>query len=152
MSAFTDLEDAAEAAVKRLAALSAKLAAPELDADAAKSLNFEVQRVQSEADQSLRGMEREVKAAGPAKRRELSESVGSLRQKLTEQRAAVQRANDARARAALIKPDRAKQVEEAATDKLSAAASRSAANTQKLREVQGVLADTQDIGVGCVFP
>ena len=34
--------------------------------------------------------------------------------------------------------------------KLASAASRASSNTQKLREVQGVLSDTQDIGVGCV--
>ena len=150
MSAFTDLADGCEASVKRLRELAARIAAPDTDADAARNFNFEVQRVQSEADQSLRNMEREVKGAGPTKRREMSDRVAELRTALSEQRQSVTRANDARARAALIKPDRAKQVQEAATDKLQAAASRSAANTQKLRDVQSVLADTQDIGVGCV--
>ena len=149
MSSYSDLNDGCEAAVKRLRDLAGKLASPDLDADAAKALNFEVQRVQSEAEQSLRGMEREVKGAGPAKRRVMSEQVAALRQQLAEQRGALTRANDARARASLIRPDRAKQMHEAASDKLEAAASRSAANTQKLRDVQSMVEDTTGIGVGC---
>ena len=147
---FEDLADRVEGNLKTLSKLVKQLDDSGVSAGA-KGIQLEATRVLADADQSMKAMAREVKATPSSKRRPMAEREAELAAALKAQRDGLSRAVAKRERDALLhKPDRAKQVEEAATDKLASAASRASSNTQKLREVQGVLSDTQDIGVGCV--
>ena len=149
MSSFEDLADRVESSVSSLKKLVRAMEAEGADPSAAKAAQLEAARVLNDADQSMKAINREVKATPSSKRRPMADREAELAAALKGQREALSRAAAKRERDALLhKHDRAKQVEEAATDKLASAASRASANTQRLKEVQGVLADTQDIGVG----
>jgi hypothetical protein len=115
-----------------------------------KGLNSEATRLLRELDMSVRKMETEAKAAPPSTRRELTEQLTALKSEVGSARSALQKANDTRARASLMKPDKAKAMEEAAVDKLQSAVSRQSNNTLILQQAQAQLNDTQDIGVRCV--
>ena len=148
MSTFSDLADAAGASLSRASAIVQALTRPgEVDE---RALNSEATRLLRELDLALKKMDAEVKAAPPSSRRELSEQLATLRVSLNTARQGLQKANDARARASLMRPDKARALEEAAVDKLEAVASKSSANTQKLQAAAQQLNDTQDIGVRCV--
>ena len=152
MSSFEDLADRVEGSISSLKKLVKQLDGEgALEAAQAKELQLQASRVLNDAEQSMKAISREVKATPSSKRRPLADKEAELGSALKELRDGLSRAAAKREREALLrKPDRAKQIEEAATDKLTSAASRAAANTQRLKDVQGVLVDTQDIGVGCV--
>jgi hypothetical protein len=145
---FADLADGASTALSRVSAIVQALSRPG-EADE-RGLNGEATRLLRDLDLSLKKMDAEVKVAPPSSRRDLSEQLATLRVTLNGARAGLQKANDARARASLIRPDKARALEDAAVDKLQAVASKSSANTQKLQAAAQQLNDTQDIGVRCV--
>jgi hypothetical protein len=149
-SSFEDLADRCESSIAALKRLAKQLDQGEgIDA---KAVQLEATRVLNDADQTMKAINREVKGMPSSKRRPMADREAELAAALKEQRDAVSRGAAKRERDALLqKPDRAKEVAAAATDKLASAASRAAANTQKLREVTGMVSDTQDIGVGCAF-
>ena len=145
MSSFADLADASGSSMKRLNGIVSQLSKTnELDE---KGLNSEATRLLRELDMSVRKMETEAKAAPPSTRRELTEQLTALKSEVGSARSALQKANDTRARASLIKPDKARAMDEAALDKLEAAALKSSSNTQKLQAAQQQLSETADIGV-----
>lgn len=147
---FADLADSCEASIKKLAACAPRVDAS-ADAGEAKAVNGDATRHVREADGALRKMEAEAKAAGPSQRREYMEQLAQLKASLQAARGALQKANDGKVRAALLKPsDRAKALDGAANDKLQLASEKSSASTLKLQQAQVVLAETQDLGVGCV--
>jgi len=145
MSTFEETVDAAEANVKRLSTLALSLGKPDTDE---KTLNTEANKLAREVEATLRKLDNDAKGAAPSARRGMQESVSSLRVSLQGARTALQKANDIRARASLMKPDKAKAMEDASVDKLEAAARKSALNTARLQAAQAQINDTQDIGVG----
>ena len=148
MSSFSDLSDTAASALSKVTGIVQTLSRPG-EADE-RGLNSEATRLLRELDLTLKKMDAEAKVAPPSSRRDLNEQVAGLRVSVNTARTGLQKATDTRARASLIKPDKARAMEEAAVDKLTAVASKSSSNTQKLQAAQAQLNDTQDIGVKCV--
>ena len=148
MSNFSDIVEAAESSIKRLNACAASLGKADTDE---KALNSEATKLGREVETVVRRLDTDAKAAAPSLRREMLESVSSLRVSLQAARTALQKANDVRARVSLLKPDKAKAMEEASVDKLEAAAKKSALNTARLQSAQAQMNDTQDIGVRLVL-
>lgn len=150
MSAFEDLAESCEASIKKLNACGARLGA-DADAAAAKAANNDATRFVRDAQGYVTKMEAEAKVAAPSARRELVERIAQLKAALQAARSTVQKANDAKERASLLKPaDKAKAIDAAAQDKLESAAKKSTTSTAKLQQAQQVLAETQDLGVKCV--
>lgn len=142
-----DLREQCEAAVKKLSGVASRLGATD-DADQIKSANSEATRYVRDADAAIRKLEAEARAAGPSQRRELMEQIAQLKASLQAVRSALQKANDGKARAALMKPaDRSAAIERDARDKLESAAEKSSLSTQRLQQASQALAETQDIGV-----
>lgn len=124
-SAFDALREAGEGHVKRLVGVVQRLDGAD-DADAIKALNSDATRFMRDADGSVRKMEAEAKAAGPGARREMMEKIAVLKSSLQAARSSLQRSNDSKARAALLKPsDRSKAIDNEAHDKLESAAQKS---------------------------
>lgn len=147
---FQDLADACEASIKKLSGCGSRIDATD-DASAIKAVNNDATRFIRDADASLRKMDAEAKAAGPSQRREFMEQLAQLKSALQAARTTLQKANDGKARANLLKPaDRAKALDDAAHDKLNVASEKSSASTMKLQQAQQVLSETQDLGVKCV--
>jgi len=152
-SVVGDLVDAGEASIKKLAACAPKIDAAGDDAAAIKAVNNDATRFIREADGTLRKLEAEAKVAAPSQRREVMEQLAQLKASLQTARSALQKANDGKARASLLKPaDRARALDNAASDKLQSASEKSSASTLKLQQAQQVLSETQDLGVKCVGP
>ena len=127
MASFADLFDSCESNVKKLAAVATRMDSTEgSDSGSVKSLNSEATRLIREADLSLRKMEAEAKVAAPSQRRELLEQIATLKTSLQAARASLQRANDSKARVALLKPgDKSKAMDKESADKLEAASEKS---------------------------
>ena len=145
MSTFSGLSETAASTISRVETVVSQLSRPG-DVNE-RDLNLEAQRLLRELDSTLKKMDLEVKAAPPSSRRELTEQLAGYRVSLNTARSSLQKANDTRARASLIKPDKARAMDEAALDKLEAAALKSSSNTQKLQAAQQQLSETADIGV-----
>lgn len=123
--AFEALRESGEGHVKRLTGVVSKLDAAD-DADVIKQLNGDATRFMRDADGAVRKMEAEAKAAGPGARREMMEKIATLKASLQAARASLQRSNDGKARAALLKPsDKSKAIDNEAHDKLESAAEKS---------------------------
>ena len=125
-ASFDDLREQAESSIKKLGALAPQLDNPNVLADGIKALNSEATRFVRDADSALRKMEAEAKAAGPSQRREMVEKIASTKAAMQAARASVQRANDGKARAALLKTsDKSAAIDMEARDKLESAAEKS---------------------------
>ena len=150
---FADLAESCEASIKKLASCSSRIDGAGDDASAVKSVNNEATRYLRDAQGFVNKMEAEVKVAAPSQRRELAEQLAQLKASLQTARLGLQKANDGKARAALLKPtDKAKVINDMAHDKLESAANKSASSTVRLQQAQQQLAETADVGVKLVIP
>jgi hypothetical protein len=148
---FADLAESCESSIKKLAGCASRIDAAGEDSGAVKNVNNEATRFIRDAQGFITKMEAEVKVAAPSQRRELVEQLAQLKASMQTARSSLQRANDGKARAALLKPaDKAKLINEAAHDKLESAANKSSASTMRLQQAQQQLAETADVGVKCV--
>lgn len=148
---FADLAESCEASIKKLGLCSMRIDGAGEDAMAIKAVNNEATRFLRDAQGFVIKMEAELKVAAPSQRRELAEQLAQLKASLQTSRLGLQKANDNKARAVLLKPaDKAKAINEMAHDKLESAANKSSQSTVRLQQAQQQLAETADVGVKCV--
>jgi hypothetical protein len=122
MSSFEESRDTAEAGIKKLSQVAARIGG-KASPDELKSMNSEASRLQRDAEAAIRRLETEAKGAPPSVRRGQLDTISTLKGSLNKARADLQKANDSAARGELLgKGDRQKKLEADATDKLAGAA------------------------------
>ena len=124
--AHVDAQDAAEAAIARASAIAKKVTAS-TEADQLKQLNSEASRALKDAEQVVRQLETDARAAAPSSRRAIQDIVGRLKSDLQRVRADLQKANDVASRAGLLSSSaKSKRIEAETRDKLVVATETSA--------------------------